>query len=547
MGEKMTDREKQKLGRRGFIKGAVTSGIGTVASGSLALAQKQASAPVCKMSWEIAPPPIPPSEIKNTVTADVVVIGAGVAGVVTALSAAEGSAKVVVVEKMKKFSARGFDVAAVDSRLQKSMGIQIDVPAAIRALIKDCDKQVNEEFFWMFARYSGEVMDWMLDLIEPEGMYAKLSAAHYQGPNYYEYPVTHHILGGPHEKEGAFIDAVEVFEKIAKAKGVDFRYGTTAVRLTREGKGPVTGVIAGRAGNYTHFRATKGVVLATGDYGSNKEMLRYYCPIALYTNLNVYTPPGANVGDGHKMGLWAGAAMQKGAHAPMIHAVGGAWPYFFLHVNKRGRRFQNEDLSSQACCLGMMMQPDQIGWTLLDSDFLTNVPKSIPIGGGFYWDHPDRNMGEEWTPGADMAQLEDCIKKGLAFRSNTLGELAVRMKVPAEALKNTVTRYNELVKKGVDEDFGKRKDLLFPIERAPFYAGLMKSALLTTISGLRVNTRFEVLDEHDEPLGRLYAVGNVQGDMFAVDYPTAFPGLSHGRCVTFGRLVGLALAGKDLS
>jgi fumarate reductase flavoprotein subunit len=547
MQKKRTDGGKKQLGRRGFIKGAVLSGVGVVASGSLASAQKVKAPDVCKMSWEIPPHPIPPGEIKNTVTTDVVVVGAGVAGVITALSAAEGGAKVVIVEKMKKFSARGFDVAAVDSRLQKKMGIQIDVPAAIRALIKNCDKQVKEEFFWMFARYSGRVMDWMLDQIESGGLYAKMSASHYQGPNYFEYPVTHHILGGPHEKEGAFIDAVEIFEKNAKTKGADFRYSTPAVRLIREGKGPVTGVIAGKAGNYTRFHATRGVVLATGDYGSNKEMLNYYCPIALYTNLNVYTPPGANMGDGHKMGLWVGAAMQKGTHAPMIHTVGGAWPYFFLHVNKRGLRFQNEDLSSQACCLGMMIQPDGIGWTLLDSDFLTNVPKTIPLGGGFFWDHPDRNLGEEWTPGEDMATLEDCMKKGLAFRANTLDELAAKMKVPADELKKTVARYNELVQKGVDEDFGKRKELLFPIERAPFYAGLMKSALLTTTSGLRVNTRFEVLDAHDEPLGGLYAVGNVQGDMFAVDYPTVFPGLSHGRCVTFGRLVGLALAGKDLA
>jgi fumarate reductase flavoprotein subunit len=143
--------------------------------------------------------------------------------------------------------------------------------------------------------------------------------------------------------------------------------------------------------------------------------------------------------------------------------------------------------------------------------------------------------------------MEDNIKKGLAFKTNTLDELAAKMKVPADALKKTVARYNELVKKGVDEDFGKRRELLFPIERPPFYAGLMKSALLATTSGLRVNTQLEVLDEHDEPLGRLYALGNVQGDMFAVDYPTVLPGLSHGRCVTFGRLVGLRLAGKNLT
>jgi succinate dehydrogenase/fumarate reductase flavoprotein subunit len=544
----MRDKTKEKLGRRGFIKGAVASGVGVVASGSLAIAQKQAPAPeVCKMSWEIAPPPISPAEIKNTVTAEVVIVGAGIAGMVTALSAAEGGAKVVVIEKMKKFSARGFDIAAIDSRLQKKMGIKIDVPEAIRALIKNCDKQVNEEFFWMFARYSGKVLDWLLDQVEPAGLYAKMSAARYQGPNYFEYPVTHHILGGPHEKEGAFIDVVDVFEKNAKAKGVDFRYGVPAARLIREGKGPVTGVIAGKAGNYTRFNATKGVVLATGDYGSNQEMLRHYCPIALQVNLNVYTPPGANVGDGHKMGLWAGAAMQKGTHAPMIHTIGGAWPYFFLHVNRRGLRYQNEDLSSQACCLGMMMQPDGIGWTLLDTDFLTHVPKTIPIGGGFFWDHPGRNMDEAWTPGEDMAVMEDNIKKGLAFKTNTLDELAAKMKVPADALKKTVARYNELVKKGVDQDFGKRRELLFPIERPPFYAGLMKSALLATTSGLRVNTQLEVLDEHDEPLDRLHAVGNVQGDMFAVDYPTVLPGLSHGRCVTFGRLVGLRLAGRDLT
>jgi fumarate reductase flavoprotein subunit len=541
--------KNSKLGRRGFLKGAVVSGVaGVVASNPLAGTETQAAPQAgCKMSWETPPSPIPLSEIKNTVTTEVVVIGAGIAGIVTALSAAEGGAKVVVLEKMKKFSARGFDIAAVDSRLQKKMGIKIDVPNAIRALIKNGDKQVNEELYWIWTRNSGKVMDWILDQGAPAGLHAKLSASRYQGPNYYEHPVTHHIKGGPNENSNAVGDLVAVFEKNAKEKGVDFRYSTAAVRLIREGKGPVTGVIAGKAGNYTRFVATKGVVMATGDYGSDKEMLRFYCPIALQVDMNIYTPPGGNTGDGHKMGLWAGAAMQKGTHAPMIHTVGGAWPYFFLHVNKRGLRYHNEDVSCQACSLGKMMQPDGIGWTLLDSDFLKYVPQTIPIGGGFFWDHPDRNVGEEWKPDADMAALDENIKAGLAFKTNTLDELALKMKVPADALKKTVARYNQLVKKGVDEDFGKRKELLFPIEKPPFYAGLMKSALLTTTSGLRVNSRLEVLDEHDDPLGGLYAVGNVQGDMFAVDYPTVFPGLSHGRCVVFGRLVGLRLAGKELA
>jgi len=540
---------KTKLGRRGFLKRAAASGMaGFVASGPLAPAQQKtaAASSVCRPSWEIPPPPIPAGEIKNTVAADVVVIGAGLAGVVTALSAAEGGAKVVVLEKLRQFSARGFDIAAVDSRVQKMMGIRIDVPQAIRELMKSCNKQVKEELYWIWTRHSGKVLDWIMDQTEPEGLVCKMSTSQYKGPTYFEYPVTHHILGGPHTKDGSFIDVVAILERNARAKGVDFRYRTPGVRLIRESKGPVTGAIGGTAGNYTRFLANKGVVLATGDYGSDPEMLRHYCPMAAYVDANVYTPMGANVGEGHKMGLWAGAAMQKGIHAPMIHSRGGAWPYFFLHVNKRGLRYQNEDLSCQAACLGKMMQPDGIGWTIYDSDFLKYVPQTLEIGGGFFWDQPGRNMGEEWKPEVDRAVLEQNIKDGLAFKAGTWEELAAKIKVPADALKKTVARYNELVKKGVDEDFGKRKELLFPIEKPPFCAGLMKSQLLTTTSGLRVDTRCAVLDEHDEPLGALYAVGNVQGDMFAVDYPTVFPGLSHGRCATFGRIVGLHLAGKDL-
>jgi fumarate reductase flavoprotein subunit len=533
---------------RGFLKGAVVSGVaGVVASGSLMAEQKPAgSSAACKPSWETPPPPIPAAEIKNTITTDVVVIGCGAAGMVTALSAAEGGAKVVVLEKMEVFSARGFDIAAVDSRVQKKMGIKIDVPQAIRELIKSGDKQIKEELYWIWARHSGKVMDWILDQTEQEGLYVKLSDSQYKGPTYFEYPVTHHILGGPHEKDAALIDVMAIFEKNAKAKGVDFRYQTKAVRLIREGKGPVTGVIAGEAGNYTCFVAQKGVVMATGDYGANPEMLKHFCPIATYVDNNAYTPIGANVGEGHQMGLWAGGAMQKGMHAPMIHCLGGAWPYFFLHVNKNGLRYQNEDLGCQAGCLGKIMQPDGIGWTIYDANFTQYIPQTLKIGGGFFWDHPDRNMGEEWTPDEDMATLEQNITEGLAFKADSLDELAAKMTIPAEALKKTVARFNELVKNGIDEDFGKRKELLFPIDTPPFYAGLMKSALLTTTSGLRINTKAEVLDENDEPLGGLYAVGNCQGDLFAVDYPTVFPGLSHSRCVTFGRIVGLHLAGKDL-
>ncbi|MBP1623428.1 MAG: fumarate reductase flavoprotein subunit, partial [Acidobacteria bacterium] len=192
-------------------------------------------------------------------TTDVVVVGAGIAGISTALSAAEGGVKVVVLEKMKTYSARGFDIAAVDSRVQKRMGISIDVPKAIRELAKSCDNQAKEELYWIWTRYSGKALDWILDQVEPAGFVTKLSTAQYKGPTYFEYPVTHHILGGPHTKDGSFIDVVDIMVKNARSKGVDFRYRMPGARLIREGRGPVTGVIAGSPGNYTRFNATRGV------------------------------------------------------------------------------------------------------------------------------------------------------------------------------------------------------------------------------------------------------------------------------------------------
>ncbi len=94
MDDKAMSKTELRLGRRGFLKGAVVSGMaGVVASSPLISAEKKATpSAACKMSWEIAPAPIPAGEIKNTVTTEVVVIGAGVSGIVTALSAAEGGA-----------------------------------------------------------------------------------------------------------------------------------------------------------------------------------------------------------------------------------------------------------------------------------------------------------------------------------------------------------------------------------------------------------------------------------------------------------------------
>ena len=82
------------------------------------------------------------------------------------------------------------------------------------------------------------------------------------------------------------------------------------------------------------------------------------------------------------MGLWVGAAMQKAEpHAAMIHTQAGAWSYCFLHINKHGLRYENEDITAQAGCVSKTMQPDKIGWSVYDDNFLEVLPKTLEKGG----------------------------------------------------------------------------------------------------------------------------------------------------------------------
>ena len=88
----------------------------------------------------------------------------------------------------------------------------------------------------------------------------------------------------------------------------------------------------------------------------------------------------------------------------------------------------------------------------------------------------------------------------------------------------------------------RRPGALSPVRKGPFYAAKMNAWLLSLPHGLHVNQNSQVLTEDDKPIGGLFAVGNVQGDFFANSYPVTLPGTSHGRSITFGCLVGRALA-----
>jgi succinate dehydrogenase/fumarate reductase flavoprotein subunit len=118
------------------------------------------------------------------------------------------------------------------------------------------------------------------------------------------------------------------------------------------------------------------------------------------------------------------------------------------------------------------------------------------------------------------------------------------MGIPADAFIATIERYNEFCAKGKDDDYNVPAKCLNAISQPPFYALKEKARMLTTVSGLRITEKSEVLSlETRSPILGLYAVGNVSGSMFVGSYAHNVSGVSHSRCITFGYLLGRRLAG----
>ena len=142
---------------------------------------------------------------------------------------------------------------------------------------------------------------------------------------------------------------------------------------------------------------------------------------------------------------------------------------------------------------------------------------------------------DRFTDGLD-AVMEKWLGNGKLIKADTLEDLAKQLDIPADTFKATVERYNSMAEAGEDVDFDVPAQWL--------YATKNVCSTLTIPFGLHVNADSQVLTAEDEPIPGLFAIGNVQGDFFGKDYPVHCPGVSHGRCVTFGQLVGEACA-KD--
>ncbi len=376
-------------------------------------------------------------------------------------------------------------------------------------------------------------MDWAMDMTEAAEVTTIIEpVARTDGP-YKRYRTAHLFLkkGDPSPLNNHLLNPMK---DNAIKSGVNILFKTPAKQLIRNGNGRVSGVITETPQGYKQVNA-KAVVLCTGGYQNNPEMLAKYIPEALNVVAN-WTFPRNMTGDGHQMAMWVGAAMEEAPHCPMLWDGGIPGAFMnplsrqpFLNVNIFGQRFVNEDAPFGYTARADLRQPEHMKWVVWDDKWEEDAPR-------FNGDACERLQGPMTFH--NPKTVESFIKRGLILKENTLEALSRKMKVPHDAFMSTIRRYNELAGLKKDLDFGKPSYMLTGIEKAPFYAVKTGASLVVTSSGLEVNTSLQVLDKDRNVIPGLYGAGDVSGGFFANDYPNVL-GTANSRALTFGRLAGL--------
>lgn len=487
---------------------------------------------------------------QNHETFDVVVVGGGGSGLAAAIEAARFGRSVALLEKNAALGGTTIrsvgSVTSTCTPLQCAKGVH-DTPQAHfedMALFADnrgFAEKDNVELRRLLVEHSPDTVQWLVDM-----------GVVFFGPMPeppHRLPRMHNVL--PHASSFVYH-----LKKQALRMGVDIRVNARVVKLTRDGA-RIAGVeIGGELGPPRTIDAKRGVILATGDYSSAKEFKGQFMSAEL-ADVEGVNP--SSTGDGQRLVQEAGGTIVNGdiMLGPEIRFVAPpekkiielvppikpfalairwamnylpAWllrPFLMMFittnlapslnlfakgailVNKAGKRFVDERDDPQ---LAIPRQPERIAYILMDDKI------AHEFGG---WPNFIST-----APGVAYAYLADYRRnrKDIFAEGNTLAELAGKLAMKPDALEATAQEYNRNLANGLPA-----------IDRPPYYAlGPVKSWIVFTDGGARINCNFEVLDKNGQPIPCLYAVGSAgQGGVLLEGH-----GHHLGWAFTSGRLAG---------
>ena len=572
----------KEISRRDFLKGAAAGALTaalTTATSGIAFADDAPAAEEQSSTWYDAKyfaKPDPITDIAETLETDVVVVGAGNGGLVAGASVVDAGGKLILVEKNAMWITWAGEMGAYNTKLMKEKyGIEYTEEEMLEISNEICryasyendQRLVN---LWLFN--SGRTMDWFIDQMETKGVHMFLETD-MKDCRYMNKPQTHTVYEnfeelGPNQMGSQIANPKWV--EIIQDKGGEIMWETTAKQLVQDADGKVTGIIVqAKDGKYIQINAAKGVILSTGGYGGNHEMmaaLRYRDKDVICNDMGCAFAQG----DGIKMAMWAGAdidrnhsggiAFDRAAVAldhhtgePMCSTLADIWwpgSQPWLNLNTRGERFCNEDNTYDFHINSWLTQPGHYGIQVFDSNYWSDVvafhtticSRVVAVPGA-----RNSEVLPNVMPCKDGDQFYDvyikpALDSGKLMQADTLDELADKLGYEGEYKENflkSIERYNELCDKGVDLDFGKMKKDMTPIRQAPFYGIAVGSWLLATMNGVRVNTNLEAITPEGNAIPGLYVIGNDMGGFFSNSYPQMFGGTAHGKTVCFARLASL--------
>ncbi len=482
--------------------------------------------------------------------ADVVVIGAGTSGTSAAISAADQGAKVILIEKTGVIGgASNYSWAGkfYNSSISLENDLEIDVEAEISDWIENNHWRVDASVIREYVTKSGETYDWLKE----KGYETSFL-------NYSDEPL--HVLPPYEEREGLL--RTMLANSVEKNEG-QIITETTAKELITDKDGNVVGVIAEKKDGTTLEINANSVVMATGGYAGNPEMVKEH--------FEFEGPNGGlsqNVGEGLHMAWDAGAKVPINLGGQMLHqtlarathdlktdyeSFQASYPLMltylpnFMNVGPSGARFRDEEATLTAVAAAntsafqgayhyVILSKTQIDKLTADGMSGVQAPKLPGMPPEFYADFADQFTLE--TPWNDAQEVFDkMVENGDGFKGDTIEALAKNAGMDVKLFTDTFTLYEEATQTGLDTEFGKSEDYLLSYDEGPYYAITAEVNNLGSVGGLVINKNFQVLDDNRIPIKGLYAVGlESEGVMFNDTY--VGNGVGVGYAFTSGRLGG---------